>query len=283
MIGSVYTAFQRRIDTVVPTQSTVRVGVVVVAACALILLAGVSAGAPGDGVSPTDGNHTAVATSHDTPSAGPNATPIQDGETLSNRTFGSDGLDLYAIDLAAGDRIDVTLDGQSGSLSITSPDRETVQATESDDRRRVATVAATDGVHYVAVWDLDPGATYDISVSVGTPLANDDDEPNDDDTTATRIEPGETLTDRRLPLTNGSSWESTETDVYAVNLTAGTRLDVTITGDGTEYVDVFVRDEAYVEFASSRYSDDDTTSLVADRNGTYYVMVGDFVAPKPTA
>ena len=278
MTGTVRTAFERRIDTEVSTRSAVRLLAVVVAACALIVVAGAGAGAPGEGVSPSDGTHTGSATDHDTDFD--NATPIRDGETLSNRSLGPDGPDLYAIDLDAGDRIDVTLDGQSGSLLITSPDRETAEATESDDRRRIAAVTATDGVHYVAVWDLDPEATYDISVSVGDPLANDDDEPNDDETTATRIEPGETLTDRRLPLNNGSWLDSVETDVYAVNLTAGTRLDATITGEGTEYVDVFVRDEEYVEFASSRYSDDDTTSLVADRNGTYYVMVGEFVAPK---
>lgn len=197
---------------------------------------------------------------------------LEPGTYTGLEMAGDEWFDYYAIEASAGEEVsgEITVQSGDGDLSLlmygpdgglqdddyTSSGTATVQLTAQSDER-----------YYVGVWGWQSnGTTYDLDLSTDSDSqASDRFEPNDREATATNAGPG---TYDNLQIARD------DTDVFAVDLGAGERIDANISYDGTGTLDLAIHSDTY-SGAAIGYSDppDEHASVTAHENETHYVEV----------
>ena len=197
-----------------------------------------------------------------------NATQIAYGEEITANLSSPSDVDYYAVDAAAGDAVVPRLhlknvfEGSAVAVNVISPDGDVSTELTNDlidgpqnvagearpvggttDTAYTGDVMESDGTYYIQVGEASRFAetndsdTYRYSLTVNR-TALDAHEPNENGTTATPVEVGETTT---------ASFAGYDSDVYAVNLTAGGNYTVDLKHDidSTGHTSVWVyADEA---------------------------------------
>ena len=242
-----------------------------------------------------------------------NATPIEYGEEINGTLSSPDDVDYYAVNATAGDGLLVTstirLEDIYGDkllkVDVLTPSGEvstefgtdqgpqnlagaTGFTVSTDDTARTADVMETNGTYYVRVQESDRAMTnesdtYEYNLTVNREELDAYD-PNENGTTATRIELGETL---------DAVFAGYDSDVFAVNLTAGRTYTLDIEmgeaemGPGEMGPDhqvwVYDRRSQAVDDPDWRpngttvvkadASSADTVTFTAAKNGTHYVQI----------
>lgn len=217
------------------------------------------------------------------------AAPISPG-SYGGLTIRDGGVDFYAIDLAAGDRLEAAIEFAHADLDLVvmDPSNDVVDYSASGTgSEELAIDAAQDGTHYVIVTAVDDSASveYGLDVNVeagagGDPGTPDDDddatdpngdrfESNDEFDEATPIEEG---THPDLDVRDGNS------DFYAIDLVEGARLEASIDfahADGDLDLALYGPDRDQRD-ASYSTNDGEAVSIEAFDPGTYYVEVYGF-------
>lgn len=178
--------------------------------------------------------------------------------------------DFYALDLDAGQPLDVTTEFEHGEgnidLAVYGPDRtELARNTSTTDGESVTIRARRTGTHYVEVYGVgNATATYDLEI-----VGGDRFEPNDDLGSATRVS---SAIYGNLSVTAGDE------DVYAVDLDEGERFNVSIFfHQPAGNLDLAVRGPDGTELeANASLTDDEFASVVARESGTHYAVVDGF-------
>ena len=273
------------------------------AAVAMALCIVTVGGVAGVGVTDTPDGATAGVEPNDAPG---NATPLAYGETVTAELAAGEE-DWYAVDGRAGRALVARLElresfpGSAIQVDVVDPDGTVGTEIPNDgidgppnvagaerpvDARATAVgvdVMETNETYYVRVSEsryneTDDDAVYRYNLTVGTETL-DAYEPNEDGRTATPIELGETVD---AVLTGHDS------DVYAVNATAGRTYNVTVeTQNHTHNLEkqLIVYDHAAdavddpdrapngTPVAYDEHLFEGTVSFTAERNGTYYVQL----------
>lgn len=186
------------------------------------------------------------------------ATVVTFGDTITGVIDPAGDVDFFAVDLTAGDVIDIDVDAQVLGSSLDSYiglfDADTNFIGSSDDvdglDSRIIYPVPVTGRYWIGIVDYSlgggPGYTYRLALGA---FALDETEPNDDATTANLV----ALDDTTTAAVAGS-----DVDYFAVDVPAGTYL-------GVSYVPV----ASWVELEVSLYGTDGATLLV--RDSIYYL------------
>ena len=227
-----------------------------------------------------------------------NATPVVYGEQVNATLSSPSDVDYYAVNVTAGDAILPRLqlknppEGGVVEVDIVAPDGEVTTEIQNDvlsgphnnagpatlgggDTAYTGDVAESNGTYYVRVREAtntvagmretNASDTYRYSLTVNR-SAVDEYEPNENGTTATPIEVGETL---------DAAFAGYDSDVYAVNVTAGD--DYTVEVSTTELGDRYATKALYVYANRSQPVDDPAVEFAEDGKSPY-----DFHRPNGT-
>lgn len=249
---------------------------VLVAVVALVVLVplSVTAGVPGLATDRVGGSIQADAEFEPNDAFG-TATEVAAPFEAEDLQTSTDDRDFYAIDLARGDHLDVSVafdhdDGDvdliaydqhgnlvGNSLSITDDEAASIQANEA-------------GTYYLlVVSSSNATASYSLAVDreAGDVPENDEFERNNWIDSATEI---------TAPFAHDDLWIVThDRDVYAVELTADSELAVKARFDHNETdidLRLYDRNEELVD-ASANVTDEESLSTRIDESGVYYIEV----------
>ena len=234
-----------------------------------------------------------------------NATPIEYGEEIDANLSSPSDVDYYAVDATAGNAILPRLylknrfEGSAIAVDVVTPSGEVSTELTNDlidgpqnvagenifdptDTAYTGDVMESDGTYYVRVREPETTAiegpetnesdTYRYSLTVNTTDV-DQHEPNENGTTATSIEVGETTE---------ASFAGYDSDVYAVNLTAGENYTVTLDHPDQEefpatnkVIWVYGNESQPVDDPFWKYAEDNKSPYHYDPNGTTVASSGD--------
>lgn len=207
------------------------------------------------------------------------ATEIQPGPRSGLIACTGDS-DWFAFDAETDDEVTVFIDYASadGDLELvvygTDGESEIARsATPGDDSQLINFVAEETGTFYALVTNAGDGEVgYDMSLAVEGDIIDPPRECEDDE-----FEPNNTLEDAAL-LELDTTYEELiscddDDDWYAIELTAGQLVDVTVNGPGPD-IDVRLTDsEGTIIDTSAAGGTNELVSVTAPEDGTYYVQV----------
>jgi hypothetical protein len=278
-----------------PREVTIRAGVVLLA-CLMATSMAVGVGATtgpdqsgiGEPTGPSDPLQTGTEQTNNTTNDGqaaetePNndfesATAIEPG-TYEGRTITANDLDLYAIELEAGESLSasISFSHAEGDLDfyLLGPNRSVQQVSESStDNESLSAIAGEAGTYYLVVVGFHGAtATYDLTVATSgetPPPTQGESEPNDDFESATAIGPG---TFEGATITDG------DIDIYSIELERGDALSASINFSHAQGdLELFFLDsDGAVLQSSESTTDDESLSSIASEAGTYYLAVVGF-------
>ncbi len=278
---------------------------------AAVVLSAVTAG----GVARTDASDSDASSGDVEPNDSmANATPVEYGANVTGTLSSPDDVDYYAVNATAGDGLLVNLVVQLDDIygeklaevDVLTPGGEvsTEFGTEAgpqnlagargftvgftDDTAQTGDVMESNGTYYVRVRESDHAMTsesdtYEYNLTVDREELDEYD-PNENGTTATPVDPDETL---------DAVFAGYDSDVYAVNLTAGRSYTLDVepgdgeggpTGDGPPLqVWVYDRQSQAVDdpdwrpngttVAKATGPSGDDVTFTATANGTHYVQI----------
>ena len=260
----------------------VRVGTIVVIGLlvgAAPVLAGVSTAATGSVAvdqsaagDPLEEDDTrANATVVDTPRNGTRSV------NYTGLTVRSGDRDVFAVNLSVGDRLNVTLahDGANASdvsVAVSPPDRSSFTRLGFTRPQRLNITARQAGTYHVTVVSTQSRPTgFRLGLAV-TAVAPDRREEDDTQANATRVV--------TPPVGSGSTTfgggnvRRGDDDTFAVDLSEGDELAVTLAHDGANASDValVVKQQAN-SFTRSGFTRPQRLNITADRSGTVYIRV----------
>ena len=211
-----------------------------------------------------------------------NATRITYGQEINASLSSPNDTDYYAVDAVAGEAIvahfaqERRLDGRAMRVDLLTPTGEVVTELDNDlmggpenelrydDTGYTGNVMESNGTHYVRVTSqtsVDDPATdanpYNLTVNR---TAVDEYEPNENGSTATPVTAGETLT---------ATFAGYDSDVYALNVTAGESYTVSIAHPNDLGSD-FATKVLYVYANRSQVADDPAWQYAEDGKSPYY-------------
>ena len=232
-----------------------------------------------------------------------NATPIEYGEEVNGTLSSGDDVDYYAVNATAGDGVVPRLhlkelfEGSSIAVDVVAPNGDVSTETTNDqmggpkrvagearplgakDTAYAADVMESGDTYYVRVQEFhvngtDGNATYEYELTVNR-TGLDRYDPNENGSTAASLELGETA---------NAVYAGYDSDVYAVNLTAGQTYTVDVRSPDQEMSkSLLVFDDASLATDESGSDDADAVAgpeevvyeenltFTAEANGTYYV------------
>ena len=289
----------------------------------LVALAVVLSAVTAGGVAQTDsGNSTASAGDAEPNDTVANATSVDYGEEIGATLSSPNDVDYYAVNVTAGEavvprlRLKNTVEGGAIQVDVVAPDGEVTTELTNDqmtgpqntagpativraEEAYTGDVAESSGTYYVRVMEVErtyagrvetnESDTYRYSLTVNR-TAVDAHEPNENGTTATSLELGESV---------DAAVAGYDSDVYAVNLTAGRNYTVRFDSpNGSRYsyagefamwvyenrsapVDDPDNGSAYhfdptgtpVATKSSLHGENESLLFTPEANGTHYVQI----------
>jgi subtilisin family serine protease len=217
----------------------------------------------------------------DTPSAGdrfednddPASAPTLAAGTYPDLTAGPNDPDYYAVGLAAGQQVAVTLTFSHAEADLdvglldAAGNLIALSDSASDDEQFAYTAPAA-GTYYVLVESFDGGtANYTLDVAFPTAVADDRFEDNDDPANATAVSTG-TYADLVV--------QGADRDVYRFDLRAGELVNVSAAFSHAEAdVDlVLFEPTGAVVAVGDSTTDDEAVGHAARRTGAYFLLVG---------
>lgn len=199
------------------------------------------------------------------------AAPVEMG-THSGLTLESGDVDFYAVELEAGERaaVDLYFDHSDADIDLAVLDSNqnfVAGGTSVTNDERATFTADSAGTYYVVVYgNGDASAEYDLELTFEEPLEEDQFEQNDDFDEAAPVE---------ADSYDGLTVTSSNSDYYAIELEEGEMLNVSLEfsqADADIDLLVYGPDEQ-MRGGSASGSDGESTSVIADEAGTYYVSV----------
>ncbi|WP_277552278.1 pre-peptidase C-terminal domain-containing protein [Halobaculum limi] len=203
--------------------------------------------------------------------------------TYADREITRGDTDWYAINLSAGDTVNISaiFSDEIGNLDLeVRRDRDSdtyyeyIEGTSSNsDNEQVAFTARANDTYYIHIEGRNQyttAATYDLIVNRTTPDETDSDEPNWNAQSAAPITEGQY---EREFLTGDTDW-------YALSLNAGDTVNISALFNNSQgNLDLTVRantdDDQYLEYVegASTNSDNEQVAFTARQNTTYYIHI----------
>lgn len=221
-----------------------------------------------------------------------NATRIQYGQEIEANLSSPSDVDYYAINASAGDaiipRIRTENNNSATEVDLVTPNGEVTTELTNDvasgsqnfacragGEGYTGNVMEFDGTYYVRVRsvvnlycpDLNESATYRYNLTVNR-TSLDEHEPNENGSTATTLELGETV---------NATYVGYDSDVYAVNLTAGRNYTVYTSAPSSAVAWVYGNESHPVDDPFWPYSEDNSSpySQAMDRQNNSTVATSD--------
>lgn len=194
------------------------------------------------------------------------ATPLRGGTASGTVAHPMDS-DVYAVRLAAGERLDVELDATDAAdidLYIDGQQGEFLaESAGPASSERVSFVAPATDVYYVVVWptNVTEATSYTLTTDRTRPSTG---------TMGGQFETARVLEPGRY---SSSASDSTDIDIYGVELRTGQQLQVDLAAESGD-VDVYLYgpDLTLLDW-SALPADAERVGTTADRPGVYYVLI----------
>lgn len=195
------------------------------------------------------------------------ANEIAVGETVTGEIAGDEDEDWFAVDVEAGETINVTatVDGAPTKMNVVDPDgNQEAKTRGSNETIWTGTTATRSGTYYVRLfkWFGDGGADYSFEVRT---FETTDREPNEARESATRISTGETISDE-MPIG--------DVDWYAFDAEAGETINLSAEVSGSAGIEfTIVNPNGNAVDGSQGSNTALLTGTTASQTGTYHVRI----------
>lgn len=194
----------------------------------------------------------------------------------ANEVLEQGDVDVFAIEVAADDELEVTLRrGSSGGVSAVAlydVDRRFVGITFAGTETPVTLeeIATESGTYYVQVLDVEAGTgPYSLSVTTeDVPVGSSELEPNDEPALATPVTIGARV--------SGEVSTPDDIDYFTFQADDGDRIETTVTrSDGQGLFEVELLDARLRSLATAELGVEETTTLsaTANRSGAHFVVI----------